>query len=395
VSSNFVPGQAGLVAGARIGDYRLEQRIGRGGMAVVFRATDERHQRVVALKVLSPGMTKDHAFRTRFIRESRSAAAVDHPNILPVYDSGEVAGYLFMAMRFIRGGDVRGLLRQAGQLPIDQAWRIVTQIASALDAAHAVGLVHRDVKPANMLLDAPQDIPLRASETADDHPEHVYLSDFGVSKQVLADSLTATGQIVGTLDYMAPEQIEGATVEGRTDLYALACTTFELLCGVPPFRRDQATAIIYAQLSQPPPSLAARRPELPPAVDRVLARALAKKPAERQPTCSQFAAHLGWALELLPARTSRGKPAEPAAAGTDAEAAKVTSARRSPAAGGPDVTPQHHVATRLVERNPRGAKAAGGRPGGDHAEQDPEPQPPSSPPGMPVGPEPPTRKRDG
>jgi serine/threonine protein kinase len=305
VSGNVGSGRPELGPGATIGGYRLEQRIGRGGMAVVYRATDQRLDRQVALKLLAPGLTRDNAFRTRFTRESRAAAAVDHPNILPVYDAGEAAGHLFIAMRYVGGGDVRGLLRQAGQLSPRRTSRIISQIASALDAAHATGLVHRDVKPANMLLDG-------------GHSGHVYLTDFGVSKQVLADQLTVTGQIVGTLDYIAPEQLEGQLVDGRTDMYSLACTAFELLCGVPPFRRDLGPAIIFAHLSQEPPSVVARRIELPLAVDRVLARALAKSPAERYATCSQFAAQLSSSLGVAPDPADPpGQPFMPPLPGTD------------------------------------------------------------------------------
>src|SRR5450759_2770774 len=199
-------------------------------MAVVFLARDERLGRMVALKILAPGLALDDAFRQRFIRESRAAAAVDDPHIIPVFEAGEASGVLFIAMRYVRGGDVRTLLDQVGPLPPARATEILSQVASALDAAHVHGLVHRDVKPANMLLD---------SSAGTDRPDHVYLSDFGLSKQALAPSgITSTGQFLGTLDYVAPEQIEGRKVDGRADLYALACAAFELLSGAPPFRRD-------------------------------------------------------------------------------------------------------------------------------------------------------------
>ncbi len=274
---------AGLGPGAAVGGYRLEQRIGRGGMAVVYRAADQRSGRTVALKILAPGLVRDGAFRARFVRESRVAAAVRHPNILPVYDSGEADGYLFIAMRYAPGGDVRTALRGAGRLTAGRAWPILAQVASALDAAHACGLVHRDVKPANMLLTA---------------HSLVYLADFGVSRPMFAERLTSTGQIVGTLDYISPEQLEGHYVDGRADQYSLACSAFELLCGIPPFRRGQGAASIYAQVSEPPPSLAARVPGMPADVDTVLARALAKSRQDRFASCAQFAADLGQALGL-------------------------------------------------------------------------------------------------
>jgi serine/threonine protein kinase len=176
--------------GDKIAGYVLEAQIGEGGMAVVFRARDEGLGRPVALKLLAPGLASDDGFRQRFIRESRAAAAVDHPNIIPIYEAGEADGVLFIAMRYVQGGDVRALIDRGGPLPAARAWAIVSQVAAALDAAHRHGLIHRDVKPGNILLDA----------------EHVYLSDFGISKQRSGtSSLTMAGQFVGTLDYIAPE----------------------------------------------------------------------------------------------------------------------------------------------------------------------------------------------
>ena len=187
-------------------------------------------------------------------------------------------------MRYVAGQDVHSLLHSAGPLPVARALSIVGQVASALDAAHAYGLVHRDVKPANMLLGG-------VAESG--QPDHVYLSDFGISKQLNAtSSLTMTGQVLGTLDYLAPEQIEGRQVDGRSDAYALACTAFELLAGAPPFRRDESMAVMWAQLNAAPPALTSLRPGLPPAVDRVLTSGLAKSPAERFASCVAFSAAL-------------------------------------------------------------------------------------------------------
>jgi DNA-binding beta-propeller fold protein YncE len=267
--------------GSQVAGYRLDEQIGRGGMAVVYRAQDPRLDRPVALKILAPDLARDESFRQRFIRESRAAAAVDHPHIIPVFGAGEAAGVLFIAMRYVEGGDVGTLIDQAGPLPVARAVRIIAQVASALDAAHARGLVHRDIKPRNFLLDS------------SDGADHVYLSDFGLSKQALSSShLTATGQFLGTLDYVAPEQIESRPVDGRVDLYALACATFEMLSGSPPFKREQRLAVLWAQLSEPPPALTARRPDLPPAVDGVLAKAMAKSPDDRYPRCLDFVAAL-------------------------------------------------------------------------------------------------------
>ena len=290
MSEDDTPGRGEFTVGSQIAGYRLEEQIGRGGMAIVYRALDVRLDRHVALKILAPGLAIDDAFRQRFIRESRAAAAVDHPHIIPVFDAGEANGVLFIAMRYVHGGDVRMLLDAGGPLPAARAADIVTQVAAALDAAHAHGLVHRDVKPGNMLLD---------STSGGGRQDHVYLSDFGLSKQSLAvTGLTSTGQFLGTLDYVAPEQIEGRPVDGRADLYALACASFEMLCGSPPFRRDQGLAVVWAQLSERPPSLCARRADLPTAVDAVLTRAMAKAPGDRYPTCLAFATALREALGL-------------------------------------------------------------------------------------------------
>ncbi len=292
MSEDFPMRPRGFVPGSRIAGYLLEEQIGQGGMAVVFRAHDERLDRRVALKILAPALAEDEAFRQRFIRESRAAAAVDDPHIIPVFEAGEASGVLFIAMRFVRGGDVRSLVTSLGPLPSGRVAEIVSQVASALDAAHVRGLVHRDVKPANMLLDA---------SSGAGRPDHVYLSDFGLSKASLqASGLTGTGQFLGTLDYIAPEQIEGKPVDGRADEYALACAAFELLSGTPPFQRAEAMAVMYAQLSEPPPALTSRRPDLSPAADGVFAKALAKAPADRYRTCREFADALRDAFGIRP-----------------------------------------------------------------------------------------------
>ncbi len=343
-------------AGAQIGGYQIRELIGRGGMAVVYRAADVRLDRQVALKVLAPELTKDAAFRQRFIRESRAGAAVDHPNVIPVFEAGEADGVLFIAMRYVAGRDVRALLEQAGPLPPARAVSIITQIASALDAAHARGLVHRDVKPANMLLGTV------GSDTA---PDHVYLSDFGLSKlSASAVSLTGTGQFLGTIDYMSPEQVEGRPTDGRTDLYALACAAFEMLTGRPPFHRDQDLAVMWAQVSAPPPSARKLRPELPAAVDQALAKALAKAPENRQASCLEFAAELraACALGTGQGRPGRAKPAEFAVAAGQA----LPATEQAPAVSPQERTPQ--------ERTPQGRTpqaagvtppVGGGTPGGE------------------------------
>jgi len=297
-----------LAAGSRIAGYRLEERIGQGGMAVVFRARDERLNRTVALKLLAPALAGNRELQQRFISESRAAAAIDDPHIVPVFSAGEADGLLFIAMRYVAGGDAQSLLNREGPLPAERVAAIVSPVASALDAAHRAGLVHRDVKPSNMLMDV---LPGR--------PAHVYLSDFGVSKSVAATSgLTAAGAILGTLAYMSPEQVRSDPVDGRSDQYALACSAYELLAGAPPFQRDEPAALMYAHLFDDPPPLTARRPDLAPAADDVLAKALAKATDDRYASCGEFADALRGALGLPPYRPG---PPLPAAAPPLADAA--------------------------------------------------------------------------
>jgi serine/threonine protein kinase len=294
-----------LAVGSQIAGYQIERQIGRGGMAVVYRAFDPRLGRSVALKILAPELADDAAFRERFNREMRAAAAVDHPHIVPVYDAGEANGSLFIAMRYVAGQDLRTLLDREHTLPPSRVTRIVGQVASALDEAHSRGMVHRDVKPGNMLI---------GTVAGSGQPDHVYLSDFGLSKQSLsASNLTATGQFLGTLDYMAPEQVEGRPIDGRADQYALACSAFEMLAGQPPFKRDESVAVLWAQVSAPTPSLRALRPELPPAVDQVMARAMAKAPGDRYRSCTEFADALREACGLGSGEAE--PPDRPAAAG--------------------------------------------------------------------------------
>ena len=281
-------GPTGLVPGSSVAGYRLESSIGTGGSAVVFRARDEQLDRTVALKVLTPELGEDAEFRERFIRESRAAAAVDHPHIIPVYAAGEADGMLYIAMRFVAGGDLHSVLDREGPLSANRTASFISPVASALDAAHAARLVHRDVKPANILVD-----------TSPGRPDHPYLSDFGITKDALSSvTLTGTGQFVGTPDYCAPEQIAGKQVNVQTDQYALACVTYTLLTGQMPFVRDQSMAVLWAHMSDPPPSVTRLRPDLPAAVDQVIARAMAKSPEDRFGSCGQFADSLRSALRL-------------------------------------------------------------------------------------------------
>ena len=370
-SSSAVSAPAGVGPGSRIAGYLLQEQIGQGGMAVVYRAHDERLDRTVALKILAPTLAADDSFRQRFIRESRAAAAVDDPHIIPVFEAGEASGVLFIAMRFVHGGDVRTLVTEHGKLPAGRAADIISQVASALDAAHRRGLVHRDVKPANMLLDA--------GGAAGDRPDHVYLSDFGLSKASLhATGLTGTGTFLGTLDYVSPEQIEGKPVDGRADEYSLACAAFELLSGVPPFRRDQAMAVMYAQLHQPPACVSSVNPELPAGADAVFARALAKVPADRYGSCREFSAALRMALgvpasDLMPGISEPPGPRRPvtevAPAVPAAAAAGVPIGGQSaPAAEGGELATMAAVRLSAPTVNPAGPRPAeaGAPPGGRH-----------------------------
>jgi len=296
----------GLSPGSRVAGYLLEALVGAGGMAAVFRARDVRLDRVVALKLIAG----DEALRTRFVREARAVAAVDHPHIIPVYEAGEADGMQFIAMRFVAGADLQVVIRREGGLRPKRAAAFISPVASALDAAHDAGLVHRDVKPANMLVDVGRG-----------RPEHVYLSDFGLARGVLSEArLTRAGQFLGTPDYSAPEQIAGQPVDGRVDQYALGCVAYELLSGSVPFRRDEPMAVLYAHLYAPPPRLTAVRPDLPAAVDEVLATALAKAPEDRYDSCGAFADALRDALGLEPYDLER-PPGQSSAAEAAREAA--------------------------------------------------------------------------
>jgi serine/threonine protein kinase len=308
VSSEFSAQQYGLMArlvpGSQLAGYQIEEQVGAGGMAVVFRARDAVLGRLAALKVLSPALAADQEFRVRFLRESRAVASVEEPHIIPVYGAGEVDGVLYIATKFVSGGDLADVLQRAGgPLEPGRAAAFTEQVAAALDAAHAAGLVHRDVKPGNVLVDA---APGRA--------EHAYLSDFGLSKPALAATgLTATGTFLGTPDYCAPEQIRGLPVDGRADQYALACMAFVLLAGDLPFHRQETMATLFAHLNDPVPPLARYRGDLPPGTDAVLGRGLAKEPRDRYDHCGEFAAALRDALaQSGPASAARpSRPASP------------------------------------------------------------------------------------
>ena len=277
----------GLAPTGVIGGYEIEDVIAQGGMAVVYRARQLALDRRVALKLIAPEFAGVASFRERFLRESRLAAAVEHPNVIPVYEAGEDEGLLFIAMRYIDGLDLAAVLKGLGPLAPEEAVRTITQVAGALDAAHAKGLVHRDVKPSNILLEG--------------EPAHVYLTDFGIARAAGEISgVTRAGMFVGTADYAAPEQIEGGEVDGRADIYALGCVLFESLSGSQPFKREDLLATLRAHAEAPPPAIADLRPELAP-FDAVIAQALAKLPPERQRTAGELAEQARAALRLIAA----------------------------------------------------------------------------------------------
>lgn len=272
---------ADLPQGTEVAGYRIDGVLGRGGMGVVYRAEHVHLGRRVALKLLAPGLAVDRSFRERFVRESRLAASLDHPNVVTVFDAGEADNVLYIAMQYVDGIDLGARLREEDTVAPAEAVAVAEQVGSALDAAHAAGLVHRDVKPANILL----------------QEGHWYLTDFGLTKRLASSTgLTIQSDIVGTPDYLAPEQIEGATVGGRVDQYALGCVLHHCLAGTAPFERDSDIAILQAHLHDNPPEVHRLRPELPPAVDDVLRRAMAKDPSERYRSCADFAIDLASAL---------------------------------------------------------------------------------------------------
>jgi serine/threonine protein kinase len=293
--------------GTVIGGYRIEAGIGRGGMGVVYRAEQLGLGRQVAIKLIAPELAEDPDFRERFERESRLAASIEHPNVIPVHEAGEGDGALFIAMRYVDGTDLRAMLRSQGRLDPGRAGELVSQVAAALDAAHAYGLVHRDVKPANVLI---------ASVGG---REHAYLTDFGLTKHTTSlGGLTKTGEVVGTIDYVAPEQIEGRSLDARTDVYALGCVLHQTLTGEVPYVRDSDVAKMYAHLSEPPPAATALVPDLPAQLDQVIGRAMAKDPDARYPSAGDLGraalAAAQWQAPAEPERSVARGEAAPATA---------------------------------------------------------------------------------
>jgi serine/threonine protein kinase/class 3 adenylate cyclase len=278
--------------GAEFLGYRIEELIGQGGMGVVYRAYDLRLKRTVALKLVTPELALEERFRERFARETELAMSLEHPNVVPIHDAGEVAGRLYLAMRLVTGTDLRELLREEGALEPSRALSICRQVANALDAAHGRALVHRDVKPSNVLLD---------------ENEHVYLTDFGLTRRLEEQGAQAgEGRSIGTPAYLAPEQIEGKAVDGRADVYSLGCLLFECLTGEVPYRPGSRLALAWAHLEEDPPSASERESKLPQSIDGVIRTALAKQPEERYSTCGALidatASALGLEQLSLPRR---------------------------------------------------------------------------------------------
>jgi DNA-binding beta-propeller fold protein YncE/predicted Ser/Thr protein kinase len=262
-----------LQAGDVFAGYRVTGIAGRGGMGVVYEAEQLDLQRPVALKLIATPLARDADFRERFVRESRAAAAIDHPNVIPVYSAGEDDGRLYLAMRFVDGEDLRTLVHREGPMEAARAAAIIAQVANALDAAHARGLIHRDIKPANVLLDR----------------GHAYLTDFGLTKRLTGETtMTGSGRWVGTLGYIAPEQIRGAGIDARADVYALGCLLFYVLTGVAPYRRDSDEATLYAHLNDAAPDARALVPDVPAALAAAVERALAKNPDDRFPSAGDL-----------------------------------------------------------------------------------------------------------
>ena len=280
---------AGVLApGTTVAGYKVEALIGRGGMGAVYRAEEEGLGRKVALKVIAPELAQDERFRERFLRESRIAASLDHPHVIPIYQAGDEDGLLFLAMRYVEGTDLARVVAENGALEPRRAVDLLSQVAEALDAAHEKGLVHRDVKPSNVLI----------AEAAG--REHCYLGDFGLTKRTGSLSgVSVAGEIVGTLEYVAPEQITGDPLDERSDVYSLGCVIYECLTGQSPFPRATDVALLWAHVHEEPTPPSKARPDLPRELDTVLARALAKEPGRRYRSAGELVAATRSALRLV------------------------------------------------------------------------------------------------
>lgn len=300
------PAAAGRTAGSHIGPFTIESELGRGGMGVVYRAHDTALGRSCALKVITPALAADERFRSRFQHEARAAASVDNPNVIGVYQAGEADGSLFLAMRLIDGPDLGRLVAAQGPLDPDRAAQLILQVASGLDAAHEAGLIHRDIKPGNILIE-------RGSS---DH-DHVFVTDFGISRSLRGSSFTETSELLGSADYVAPEQIEAGAIDRRVDIYALGGVAFLALTGKPPYADVKGEIPkLMAHQQSPPPRASDVRPGLGGDVDRVIAKAMAKNPDDRYDTAGELAADLAAVLspDFMPTRPLDAEGARRAAA---------------------------------------------------------------------------------
>jgi YVTN family beta-propeller protein len=310
-----------LGTGATFAGYSIEREIGRGGMGVVYLAAHERLDRRVALKLISPESAGDRLSRERFIRESRLAASIEHPHAVPIYEAGDEDGTLFIAMRYVEGTDLRALLASEQWLAPDRAVGLLADVAGALDDAHGRGLVHRDVKPGNILI----------GDVGGE--DWAYLTDFGLTKRTSGSDLTESGDWVGTLDYASPEQIRGERLDARSDVYALGCVLIEALSGGVPFERPDDVSKLYAHLNDEPPRLAEIAPDLPPAIQPVIDRALAKEPSERFPSTGDLARSAGSAFRgepvTVPERSVAAGEAAPGSGEREAPTRKLGTRRPS------------------------------------------------------------------
>jgi len=346
-----------LGVGGIVGAYRIEGLLGQGGMGAVYLAEHVHLKRRVALKVLATSLADDPEFRDRFIRESQLAASIDHPNVMPVYDANDDDGVLYLAMRYVEGSDLKARLGLEGKLSPEGALAILEQAALGLDAAHARGLVHRDIKPANVMIEA--------------GTGHVYVTDFGIAKLVAGLGITRTGSFLGTIEYASPEQFEGRALDGRSDVYSFGCMLFHCLAGQPPYVRDSEVAVMHAHLTEPPPALTGVRPDLSPAFDAIVAKAMAKRPEDRYPTAGAVAHALRDAVErpdespaiasVLAPTEARTVAAEPAPDVRPARAGTLSHRRRWLYAAAALGIAGAGIAVALVATGGGGGKSAGDR----------------------------------
>jgi hypothetical protein len=326
-----------LAAGDEFAGYRIERLLGRGGMGVLYLAMEPGLERRVALKLIAPEAAAEEVFARRFAEESRIAASIEHPNVVPIYAAGEEDGVPYIAMRYVSGSDLGRRIADQGRLEPADAAGLIAQVGNGLDAIHAAGLIHRDVKPANVLF---------SGATGD---EHAYITDFGVARNVATESgLTQTGRFVGTLDYVAPEQISGGEVDARADVYALGCLLFKLLTGEVPFPGDSEAARLYAHLNEPPPAPSLQATAVSMALDDVVARAMSKQPGDRYPS----AGDLGRAAVAALSGETPGLPERTVATG-----AAATRTAETVAPAGPRPT----AATRRLELEGEAGQRPGGR----------------------------------